>query len=380
MQLASRRTTVSAAAITIVWLIGVTLAHGQGGSEQKPPMAEDVFKNVQVLKGIPVNEFMGTMGIFSAALGMSCEDCHTASDRGWEVYAADTNPRKRTARRMVLMMAEINRANFGGRQVVTCYTCHRATDRPVVTPNLSTLYADRSFDIPDIIAPAPAAPSVEQVLDKYIQALGGAQRLAAVTSFIAVGTSVGYGPEGDKRPFEVFAKAPGQRTTITHTLDGDSTTVYDGRAGWIAAPHRPVPVLAIAGHELDGLKLDADLSFPARIKEALGQWRVGVLASIDDRDVHVVQGTGAGGAIATLYFDKASGLLVRQVRYAQSPVGRIPMQIDYADYRDVSGIKMPFRWTVIWLDGQDTVQLNEVRPNVPIDAARFTKPAPAPAR
>jgi photosynthetic reaction center cytochrome c subunit len=369
---------VTAAAITIVWLVGVALVRGQDGSDQKPLMAEDVFKNVQVLKGIPVNEFMGTMGIFSAALGMSCEDCHTASDRGWEVYAADTNPRKRTARRMVLMMAEINRANFGGRQLVTCYTCHRATDRPVVTPNLSTLYAERPSEIPDIIAPAPAAPSVEQVLDKYIQALGGAQRLASVTSFIAVGTSVGYGPEGDKRPFEVFAKAPGQRTTITHTLDGDSTTVYDGRAGWMAAPHRPVPLLAIAGHELDGLKLDAELSFPARIKEALGQWRVGSSATIDDRDVHFVQGTGVAGAIATLYFDKASGLLVRQVRYAQSPVGRIPTQIDYADYRDVSGIKMPFRWTVIWLDGQDTVQLNEVRPNVPIDAAKFAKPAPAP--
>ena len=138
-----------------------------------------------------------------------------------------------------------------------------------------------------------------------------------------------------------------------------------------------MPVLALTGHDLDGLKLDADLSFPARIKEALGQWRVGSSATIGDRDVHVVQGTGAGGAIATLYFDKESGLLVRQVRYAQSPVGRIPTQIDYADYRDVSGIKMPFRWTIIWLDGQDTVQLTEVRPNVPIDAAKFTKPAPA---
>src|SRR5262245_28002451 len=104
MQLGSRRTIVTVA-ITIVWLCGVASAAGQGGSGQKPLMAEDVFKNVQVLKGIPVNEFMGTMGIFSAALAMSCEDCHSASDRGWEVYAADTNPRKRTARRMVLMMA-----------------------------------------------------------------------------------------------------------------------------------------------------------------------------------------------------------------------------------------------------------------------------------
>jgi hypothetical protein len=119
MKLGSRRTIVTATAIIVVWLIGVAMARGQGAAGQKPLMAEDVFKNVQVLKGIPVNEFMGTMGIFSAALGMSCEDCHTASDRSWEVYAADTNPRKRTARRMVLMMAEINRANFGGRHVVT---------------------------------------------------------------------------------------------------------------------------------------------------------------------------------------------------------------------------------------------------------------------
>ena len=375
MNLCSRQTIVTATAIIVGCLIGVAIARGQTTSGQKPLMAEDVFKNVQVLKGIPVNEFMGTMGIFSAALGMSCEDCHTASDRSWEVYAADTNPRKRMARRMVLMMAEINRANFGGRQVVTCYTCHRASDRPVVTPNLSTLYAERPADVPDIIAQSAAAPPVEQVFDKYIRALGGAERLATVTSFIAVGTSVGYGPEGDKRWFEVFAKAPNQRTAITHTLDGDHITTFDGRAGWIAGPHRPVPVLALTGHDLDGLKLDADLAFPARIKEALGQWRAGSPATIDDGDVDVVQGTGAAGAIATLYFDKSSGLLVRQVRYSQSPVGRIPTQIDYADYRDVSGIKMPFRWTVIWLDGRDTVQLDEVRMNVPIDAAKFARPA-----
>jgi outer membrane lipoprotein-sorting protein len=223
---------------------------------------------------------------------------------------------------------------------------------------------------------APGAPSADQVLDTYIQALGGVERLAAVTSFAGTGTSVGFGPEGDKRPFEVFAKAPGQRTTIIHTLDGDSTTAYDGRAGWVAAPHNPVPVLALTGGDLDGARLDADLSFPARIKQALGKWRVGLPETIDDRDVQVVQGTSAGGAIATLYFDKESGLLVRQVRYADSPVGRIPTQIDYADYREVSGVKVPFRWTVAWLSGQDTVELTQVRVNVPIDAAKFAKPAP----
>jgi photosynthetic reaction center cytochrome c subunit len=366
-------------ACSVLCALGGALVQGQSAPEPKPVMAEEVFKNVQVLKGLTVNQFMGTMGIFSAVLGMSCEDCHTSSDRGWEVYAADTNPKKRTARRMIAMMTEINRANFGGRQLVTCYTCHRASDRPPVTPNLATLYTEKTIESPDVIAPWRNGPSIDQVLDKYVRALGGAEQLAGITSFVGTGTSVGYGPEGDKRRFEVFAKAPGQLTMITHTLDGDSTLAYDGRAGWIAAPHRPVPVLALTGQDLDGLRLDADLAFPARIKDALTNWRVGPGETIDGREVQLVQGTTAQGALATLYFDKDSGLLARQVRYAASPVGRIPTQIDYADYREVAGVKLPFRRTIIWLDGQDTIQLTEIQLNVAIDPARFGKPA-APAQ
>src|ERR1700681_1555589 len=119
---------------------GAVLLNGQS-PQPKPPMAEDVFKNVQVLKGIPVDEFMSTMGVFSAALGMSCEDCHEANDSNWSNYALDTGPKKRTARRMVLMMSAINRDSFGSRQVVTCYTCHRGSTSPRVTPSLAALYA-----------------------------------------------------------------------------------------------------------------------------------------------------------------------------------------------------------------------------------------------
>jgi hypothetical protein len=356
-----------------VCLLGVAGASGQPGQ-----MAEEVFKNVQVLKGIPVDEFMNTMGVFSAALGMSCEDCHAANDSKWENYALDTSAKKQMARRMIVMMSGLNKASFGGRQMVTCYSCHRGGNRPKVTVNLGTLYgAPPEEEEDDIVAPAAGAPAADQLLDKYIQALGGAQRLAGLTSFVARGNSSGYGPESDKRPFEIYAKAPAQRTTIIHTDNGDSTTAYDGRAGWIAAPLRPVPVLALTGGDLAGVRLDAELSFPTRIKQALGQWRVGRPAVIEDRKVQVVQGTSAGGALATFYFDDESGLLVRMIRYAGSPVGRIPTQFDYADYREVSGVKIPFRWTMTWLDGREKVELSEVQPNTAIDAAKFAKPAPS---
>jgi photosynthetic reaction center cytochrome c subunit len=377
MGLGSTRTFVGVTVTASVCLLWVALASGQGAAPtQKPLMSEAVFKNVQVLKGISVGEFMGTMGVFSAALGMSCEDCHAADDSSWENYAIDTSPKKQTARRMVQMMAGINKAYFGGRQAVTCFSCHRGADRPKVTPNLLTLYSVPPLDDPsDAIEQARDAPPADQILDKYIQAVGGAKNLAALTSFVATGTSVGYGPESDQRPVEIFAKAPGQRTTIIHTASGDSTTTYDGRGGWIAAPHRPVPVLALSGQDLAGARLDASLSFPIGIKQALTKWRVGSMTAIDDRDVQVVQGTSTEGAVATLYFDAESGLLVRQLRYVDSPVGRIPTLIDYADYRDVSGVKMPFRWILTWLDGKETFELSGVKPNVSIDAARFGRPA-----
>jgi outer membrane lipoprotein-sorting protein len=371
----SKRSIVGVAALGVVWISAIVITSGQGGpAPAVPPMAEQVFKNVQVLKGIPVNEFMGTMGIFSAALGMSCEDCHAAGDADWSVYATDS-PRKQMARVMITMMATINKTNFRGRQVVTCYTCHRGSARPRSTADLAELYGTAPSSDPNaLIEQATSAPKPDEVLDKYIQAIGGAQRVASLRSIVAKGSSAGYGPENEPRPLEIYSRA-GQRTTIIRTSGGDSTTTYDGMSGWIAAPFRPVAVLALSPQEVDGLKFEADLALPARIKNALTNWRVGLATVINDHEVQVVQGTTARGGTATLYFDAESGLLVRQVRYNDSPVGRISRQTDYSDYREVAGVKMPFKWTDTWLDGRDIVELTDVQPNVDIDAAKFAKPA-----
>jgi hypothetical protein len=364
----------------VVSLLGVALSAGQTAPAPRPPMAEEVFKNVQVLKGIPVNQFMETMGFFSASLAADCTFCHvTESGGSWEKYA-DDNAHKRTARRMLLMVSAINRDNFGGRQVVTCYTCHRGGNRPVVTPSLAALYGASTLDEPDdVIAPASAvsgAPSADQILDRYIVALGGATRLASLTSFAAKGTYQGYGDPA-KRPVDLYAKAPRQRAMVVHGSDGDSSTIYGGAAGWLASPitERPVTVQALTAGDLEAARLEAELTFPARIKQVFTTWRVGLASTIDDRDVQVVQGSSARG-MATFYFDKESGLLIRLVRYADSAVGRIPMQTDFADYREVSGVKMPFRWTATWLDGRSTIELSEVRPNIAIAAAKFARPTP----
>jgi photosynthetic reaction center cytochrome c subunit len=353
----------------------------QPPAQQTPPpikkelMAEDVYKNIQVLRGIPENQFLSTMGFFSASIGESCEFCHD-DESSWAGYAKD-NEHKQTARKMVLMMNAINKSYFGGNRKLTCYSCHRGTDFPKVTPNLAEQYSAPTVDEPDVITEqASGEPSADQILDKYIQALGGAQRVAAVTSFAGKGTYQGYA-ELEKSPIEITAKAPGQRATIIHTSNGDWTTTYDGRTGWVAEPGRPVPLLELTGQFLEAVKVDADLAFPARIKQSFTQWRVGYPTMINDHEVEVLQGSSGGNFPVKLYFDKESGLLVRQVRYTNSPVGLNPTQIDYMDYRDVSGVKMPFRWTTTWTDGKASTELGEIKVNTPIADAQFAKPAPA---
>ena len=99
---------------------------------------------------------------------------------------------------------------------------------------------------------------------------------------------------------------------------------------------------------------------------------------IDEKEVAVVQGTNPRQPPVNFYFDAKSGLLVRVLRFVDTAVGRVPTQIDFSDYRDVSGVKMPFKWITTWTNGQATTELTQIQVNTPIDAARLTRPAPAP--
>jgi hypothetical protein len=351
-------------------------------------MAEEAFKNIQVLRGIPVDEFLATMGFMAASTGLNCTHCHSGNDYTVESYAADTIELKQTARKMVVIMNTINQSFFAGRQVVTCWTCHQGEQVPRNAPNLLEQYSEVTpYEPEDALEQAPGMPTPDEILDKYIQAVGGAQRANALTSIVARGTNAGYGPEAEKRPMELYARAAGQRMVVTRTDSGDSTTTYDGRNAWWVVPHKPTPdpVLPLTGDDLAGAKLDTDLLFPGRIKQSLIEWRTGFPFTLGDKDVMVVQGrTSAGRPLVKLMFDDETGLLVRQLRYTASPIGRVPTQIDYEDYREVAGVKIPHKWTMTWTDFRETFELTNVQANAAIPAARFAKPAapvaPAPAR
>jgi photosynthetic reaction center cytochrome c subunit len=374
---------LEAMAAIAVWVLNIESAAGQT-APAKQLMSEQAFKNVTVLKGIPVDEFMDTMGFIAASTNYNCTDCHVEPkvEGDWSVYAEET-PRKATARRMILMVQAINKTNFGGARVVTCYTCHRNVQgAPKVTPSLAEQYGEPPTPDPnevEVTRQAAGAPSADQIFDKYLQAVGGAQKAAAITSIVFKGTHQGYAEP--KAPLDIYVKAPNQRTMIVHTDGGDRTTTFDGSNGWTAAPaaDRPFPLIRYTNGDLDAARLDAVLSFPEGIRQAITKPLVGS-STIDEKDVVVVQGTANGGrSPVKLYFDKQSGLLVRQVRYADTIIGRVPIQVDYSDYRDVAraGVKLPFHLITTWTDGRSDILLTSAETNVAIDAAKFNQPRPS---
>lgn len=265
--------------------------------------------------------------------------------------------------------------------MLTCYSCHNGGRRPRTLPNLVTQYAVAPQAEPDVVEkPFPNSPAPESVLDKFVQVAGGAQKVNAISSITGKGTYRNY-DDFEVSPMDFAAKSPNQRVDVRHTPYGDFTTTFDGTNAWQATPieFKPFGVLKLTGGDMLGAGVDAKLTFPGKIKTEFTNWLSGPPTVIDDddkkqHDVQIVQGMSAAGFPVKLYFDLDSGLLLRSVRYSNSPVGRVPVQVDYSNYKDVSGVKIPFKWIATWTDGRTVFELTSAQINTAVDASKFGKP------
>ena len=375
MRFGRRRAWFGALVIVNVCVLGAVAAARQAPAPQGPLMSENYFKNIQVLKGIPVDEFMDTMGMFAASLGYDCASCHSSQLYNDRAAFAIATPQIQRARQMIVMMQAINKQYFGGQPRMSCFTCHRGQDRPGNIPSLAIQYGEL-MDDPNAMTIFPdTRNTVEQVFNKYVTALGGAQRLAALTSYVASGTYEGFNTGGSAIAVDVYAKAPNQRAQVVHMQDGDAIKTFDGMQAWAAEGWRPMPLLQLTGGNLEGAQLESLVQFPAGIQKAYANWQVsGTL--LDGKSTTILQGTNPNTLPVNFYFDADTGLLTRIVRWNRTAVGIVPTQIDYSDYRDVNGVKLPHHVVLTWTDGQNTYNFKQIRPNVQIEAARFNRPAP----
>jgi photosynthetic reaction center cytochrome c subunit len=365
----------SLAGLLLFVFIFTMSVNGQTQRDTRP--AEQIFKNVTALKGIPADEFMTTMGFLSASLGISCVNCHGEASAGnWPRYA-DENDMKRKTRGMIAMVNAMNKSFFGGKRRLTCYTCHRGSVDPEVTPDLTKFYATLTYREPDkLMPPFPNSPEPGVVLDNFLKAIGGEANAAKLTSVAAKGTYQTYGVP-KKFEMEVYAKAPASRAIMVHNIAGGNVDdVTDGKEAWVKSFDllTPLPLMERTGGEVDIMKLGAALTFPAQIKTLLKDWRVSPPATLGDDDYTVVQGTVDGRIPVNMYFNDETHLLDRVVSFADTAIGYAATQIDYSDYRDVAGIKVPHKIIMTWLDNKAILELNEIQPNAKIDPKVFARP------
>ncbi|MFY9976782.1 MAG: c-type cytochrome [Candidatus Sulfotelmatobacter sp.] len=364
----------------VIGAVTIGIAKSQSGAESQtaaaPKTAKQQFKNIQVLKDIPADQLVPTMQFIAASLGVECEFCHVQ-----DAFDKDDKKPKVTARKMMEMMFAINKDNFENHREVTCYSCHRGSTDPVAIPlvmqetevaaNVHGSAGPNRGETAE--TPIVGGPTVNELFEKYLHAAGGSAAIDKVTTRVMKGTIT----FGDRSvPIDIYSKVPDRRVSFVHTPDGDSVTAFNGHEGWLAAPKHPVREMH--GPDIDGASMDADLHFAAHLKQMCSKTELRGVEKIADHDAYFVNCERAEKTPLQLYFDENSALLVRLVRYAETALGRLPTQIDYADYHEVEGVEVPYRWTLARPGGRFTIQLSELKQNVPVDDAKFAKP-PAPS-
>jgi photosynthetic reaction center cytochrome c subunit len=342
-----------------------------------PPTAEQMYKNIQALKGTPGAELILSMHFIRASLGVTCEYCHDERDR-----SSDVKPAKQTARQMINMMFGVNKSLFQGRQVVTCYTCHRGNAKPVDLP---------PYPLPEP-KPEPslavALPSADQILANYVRALGGEEAIRKVTTRVVTATQfIPTGPGGQipvPAQTEQYQKAPNFVLNIYRTPTYTISEGFDGTTRWAQDAN---------GRVIDAPKIDQDRARRTSIffdgldlKQRYSKLTVAGIERVQDRDAYLVVADVPDDTPDRLYFDRDTGLLLRKTTDWPTPLGAIRFEVNYEDYRDAGhGVKVPFLVKMIPATPRmeqgvvATVRVQKVEENVPIDDAKFRKPESKPA-
>jgi outer membrane lipoprotein-sorting protein len=355
--------------LCLLTVIVVTALAQSKTASPAPKTAAEAYKNIQVLKDAPAEQLIPAMQFISGSLGVGCDHCHV---RG--AFEKDDKKPKETARKMMQMMFAINQNNFDGHRDVTCYSCHHGTTKPLSAPVITD--EDVAPPPPPSADAAPVEyPAADKLIEKYLQALGSANDLRKLSSRTEKGKAIIL--PGREFPVE-SAYAPSDKAlTTVHMPDGDIVTGYNQQAGWLILPGRPLHDMSDS--ELDATKIDSVFYLPLHVKELFSELKTTGTDKVGGRAVYVVTGRREQKPPVTLYLDQESGLLLRVLRYEETPVGRNPVQTDLSDYRDVSGVKVPFQRVTARPARRMTVKIEQMEPNAKIDDSKFEKPVAATA-
>lgn len=397
-------------AVLLSLSLGISLSARVTGDAQQPPAGEprvpgqtagQRFKNIQILKDIPADQWLLTMQYVASSLGVQCNFCHVqgANER-------DDKETKKTARQMMKMVNTINETQFEGRSVLSCASCHNGRSKPLRTPPLA------SEMTPDEAARAragrgrgfgpgrgegapaagaqgpegrggrggsvePAVPqkpveTVEEVVGKYVEALGGRQAIESAKTRVMAGTVTMR--DLQSFPVTVQEKSTGEYRIEIASQPSPTIRAFDGRTGWSVGGFNN-QVRDMEGFQLQQALRLADLALPVRLGERYNDLAVVRYAEVDGKRAIVLSGRPYPDTTEQLFFDRDSGLLLRRTVATRTGLGELPEQIDYSDYREVNGVKMPFTVRHTTWNAVTTEKFVDVKVNASIADDRFAKPA-----
>jgi len=366
----------------------------QPAPETGGQLAGEKYKNVQALKDVPADQIEATMHFIEAATGLRCGDCHV-QENGQFAFDKDDKREKTTARDMIKIVRAVNDQFFKGEMRVSCQTCHRG-GRPSGTPALSPMLTPEQIAAMAQPAPAPqaaagrgqgaaggsggaAAPGangrggapvvpIDDVLNKYVDALGGRAAVEKLETIVVSGTLTNRASQN--LPFTIEQKRSGK---YRESVQSQPPVVRagDGTTGWLQTGER---VQTIGEFRLAEATRLADLGLPLSIKEKYRNLRGVRPPQIDGKSTIAIAGDLSRDVTETLIFDPATGLLLRRAIVTKTPVGNLAEQVDYSDYRDVAGVKLPFTILRKTWEANDTFKIVDVKPNAQVADARFVKP------
>ncbi len=345
------------------------LLGGEFPASQSGQQPQSNQKNVQLLTGKSDAELDRVMDYFKASLGVNCNFCHVNThETGWQ-YEKDDKEEKQTARKMIQMVLDVNKNTFNGRTEVTCFACHAGQSQPKATPTLPMQAQAGRRQQPQ--GRPDSLPKPDEILDKYIRALGGEAAIAKLSTKSMKGTVT----TGDDQSFgiEIIQQAPNKFLSTVTLPQGSIVRGYDGTTAWGKNMRGESQ---LGERDKEQLPLTANFYKDIKLKEQFRNMRVAGKDKIDDRDMYVVAGSIDEKRFERLFFDSETGLLKRRLAVTRTVIGNLPEQIDFDDYRDVDGVKIPFKIRQSGLDSRanSTRTYTEVMINSPIDNSKFSAP------
>ncbi len=244
-----------------------------------------------------------------------------------------------------------------------------------------TALAQEAGQKPETKAPetkaAETLPTVDQIIDKYVEALGGKAAIEKVTSRVAKGTFdiPAFGASGT---FEAYAKAPDKSISIIDVPGfGVIKQAFDGTVAWEDNPQ--VGMNEKSGAALARARLDANFYREIKLKELYPKMTLKGRDKVDGKDAYVIEAVPTGVSPETWFFDTETGLLSRADAEREGPNGVSQVQMYFEDYKDVDGVKIPHAIRQTTPEFSLSLKFSEIKQNVDIEDAKFSKPAPAAA-